>query len=119
MTLSRLRPHVTVLPERTALNVNTATPEVLAASIDGLDLVRAQRLVEDRQRTPWTQPGQARQALGPGYDESRHGIGSVYFVIQGALRMGEQTMAQTALVKRDGTSVSYVWVNADSATLAP
>src|SRR3954466_6015716 len=48
--LARLRPFVTALPRFTALNVNTASPEVLAAVIEGLDLDSARELVAQRER---------------------------------------------------------------------
>src|SRR5205085_2034572 len=40
----RLRPFVTALPRPTAINANTAPPEVLAAVIEGLDLDAARAL---------------------------------------------------------------------------
>jgi general secretion pathway protein K len=45
-----LRPFVTVLPHATAVNVNTAAPEVLAAAIEGLSLDDARALVAQRER---------------------------------------------------------------------
>ena len=47
---ARLRPFVTALPRFTAVNVNTAPPEVLAAVIEGLDLEAARELVAQRGR---------------------------------------------------------------------
>jgi general secretion pathway protein K len=47
---ARLRPFVTALPRFTAVNVNTASPEVLAAVIEGLDLDGARELVAQRER---------------------------------------------------------------------
>lgn len=47
---ARLRPYVTALPRFTAVNVNTAPPEVLAAVIGGLELRDAQVLVTQRDR---------------------------------------------------------------------
>jgi general secretion pathway protein K len=47
---ARLRPFVTALPRFTAVNVNTASPEVLAAVIEGLDLDAARELVAQRGR---------------------------------------------------------------------
>ena len=47
----RLRPFVTALPRFTAVNVNTASPEVLAAVIEGLDLDAARELVAQRGRS--------------------------------------------------------------------
>src|SRR3546814_9224689 len=45
---ARLAPFVTALPTTTALNVNTAPPEVLAAVVDGLDIDSARALVAQR-----------------------------------------------------------------------
>jgi len=47
---ARLRPFVTALPAFTAVNVNTAPPEVLAAIIEGLGLDGARDLVAKRER---------------------------------------------------------------------
>jgi len=47
---ARLRPYVTALPGMTAINVNTASAEVLAAVVEGLDLGGAQLLVGQRDR---------------------------------------------------------------------
>lgn len=47
---ARLRPYVSALPRFTAINVNTAPPEVIAAVIQGLDLAEAQALVAQRNR---------------------------------------------------------------------
>ena len=47
---ARLRPFVTALPRFTAVNANTAAPEVLAAVVDGLDLDGARALVAQRER---------------------------------------------------------------------
>lgn len=45
-----LRPFVTALPRYTAVNANTATPEVLAAVIAGLDLDTARALLAQREQ---------------------------------------------------------------------
>ena len=46
----RLNPFVSALPANTAVNVNTASPEVLSAVIEGLDLDAARALVAQRER---------------------------------------------------------------------
>jgi general secretion pathway protein K len=46
----RLHPFVTALPRFTAVNVNTAPPEVLAAVLEGVDLDAARELVAQRGR---------------------------------------------------------------------
>ncbi len=47
---ARLRPFVSALPVFTPVNVNTASPEVIAAVVDGLGLDGARALVEKRAR---------------------------------------------------------------------
>ncbi len=47
-TRARLAPFVAALPVSTAINVNTAPPEVLAAVVEGLDLDAARVLVGRR-----------------------------------------------------------------------
>jgi general secretion pathway protein K len=47
---ARLRPFVTALPRFTAVNANTAAPEVIAAVIEGLGLDAARAMVEQRER---------------------------------------------------------------------
>ena len=47
---ARLRPFVTALPQFTAVNANTASPEVLAAVIEGLGLDGARAVVAQRSR---------------------------------------------------------------------
>lgn len=48
---ARLRPFVTALPRFTAVNANTATPEVLAAVVENLGLDGARAVVAQRERT--------------------------------------------------------------------
>lgn len=47
---ARLKPFVSALPASTAVNANTAPPEVLSAVIEGLDLDGARALVAQRER---------------------------------------------------------------------
>ena len=117
-TIERLRPHLTVLPDRSTLNVNTASAEVLAACVDGLGLAQAERLTQSRLRSPWTSVAMAQKVFG-GWDAQRHGIQSAYFEVTGQLRMGSITLSQTALVKRDSNQVNYLWVSAQSASPRP
>jgi general secretion pathway protein K len=62
----RLRPFVSALPRFTAVNANTASPEVLAAVIDGLDLDGARDLVAQRDRTYFRSYEEFFRALPPG-----------------------------------------------------
>jgi len=53
-TVAALVPYVTVLPATSNnVNVNTASPEMLAALVQGLDLPTAQRIAEERLGKPF------------------------------------------------------------------
>ncbi len=65
-TVERLRPFVVILPDNSdnKVNVNTAPPEVIAAVVPGLDLGRAQRIAQARQRKPFKAPGEIANLVG-------------------------------------------------------
>ncbi|HMG60337.1 MAG TPA: type II secretion system minor pseudopilin GspK [Burkholderiales bacterium] len=63
-TVAALLPYVTVLPVTTNdINVNTASPVVLAALVQGLDLPTAQRIAEERASTPYKTPDDFKSKL--------------------------------------------------------
>jgi general secretion pathway protein K len=119
--LARLAPHVSLLPERTALNLNTASAELLSASLKGLDLGQARRLVQARQRQHWRDLVSANTALGPplAFDAQRHGVQSRYFLITGHLRRDDLQVSQQALVRRDGLDVRVLWRQSGGRALEP
>jgi general secretion pathway protein K len=106
-TLGRLQGHVDLLPTRTKVNLNTASREVLAAVIDGLDLAGAQRLVQARERQPFQRPEDATAVLGSGFtlDANRVGVDSSYFEVRGRLRLADRVLEERSLVRRNGTDV--------------
>lgn len=112
-TLQALRPHVTVLPERTLLNLNTVTAEVLSASIPGLDLALAQQVVSLRANTPFTRaedaikliPGATPQSVG----NQRHDVRSRFFEVNIRLRLDDTVIEERALVQRDGLRTRVHW----------
>ena len=105
-TVERLRPVLTVLPLRTQVNVNTASREVLAAVVDGLDLGRAARLVQVRQRSPFKSLDELGNVLGAGnWRFERLAVGSDFFEVRGRLRLEENVIEQRHLVQRVGNEI--------------
>lgn len=105
-TLNRLRPYLTILPQPTPVNVNTAPKEVIAAVVDGLDLGSAERLVQRRLRNPFNTLDEIVNALGgKGVDARRLGVSSSYFEVQGRLRFEDRVLEQRYLVERRGQEV--------------
>lgn len=111
-SLAALQPHITLLPEATPVNLNTASAEVLSASIAGLDLASARQLVQQRQRGPWNSLNAAQKALGPSgrlLDEQQHSVRSRYFEVHGRMRIDNVVQQELALVRREGAQVRMLW----------
>jgi general secretion pathway protein K len=102
---ARLRPYVTALPTFTAVNVNTAPAEVIAATIDGLDLGGAQLLVAQRDRAYFRSTDDFLRRLPRGAEAGAADIsvGSNYFLatlrvtIGGAQARGKALLARGSL----------------------
>jgi general secretion pathway protein K len=109
-TLQTLAPHITVLPNRTPVNLNTASLQVLFASVPGLSLSDAQRLIQLRERQHWANLEAFQKAVGrPMSLESTHSVNSRYFEVQGRLRMPQTTLQERSLVQRDGQDLKVLW----------
>lgn len=111
-TLARLRPYVTLLPERTPVNLNTAPAEVIYASVRTLDMATAQRLVTQRTRTPFKAISDAGALMGDAasqLNEAEHSISSRYFEVLGRLRLSDTRVQERSLVRRTNMEVQTLW----------
>ena len=111
-SLARLEPHVTVLPQRSTLNLNTASAEAITAAVPGLDLASARRLVTTRERQPFNTLAEARQALpadAPPLSDLHHGVRSQYFEVRGRLRLDDVVIEERSLVVRTTLDVRVAW----------
>jgi len=107
--LARLEPYITILPTRTPINANTASKEVLAAVIPGVDLGTAERLVQVRLRTPFKTPADIKSQLpatAPDLNAAQVGVNTSYFEVRGRLRLTDQVLEQRSVVERRGTTVT-------------
>ena len=108
--LQTLSPHITVLPTRTPVNLNTASVQVLYASVPGLSLSDAQRLVQQRERQHWASIEAFQEALGRTISiEGTHSVSTQYFEMLGRLRMPQTTLQERSLVKREGQDLKVLW----------
>lgn len=101
---ARLARYVTALPTFTAVNVNTAPAEVIAAAVDGLDLGGAQLLVAQRDRAYYRSADDFLRRLPRGAEAGATdvSVGSSYFLatlrvtIGGAQARGKALLARGA-----------------------
>ena len=105
--VQRLADYVDLLPAATPVNLNTASREVLAAVLDGVDAGSAERLVQARQRQPFKTVEEARTHIKSEepLDTRRVDIASRFFVISGRLRLEDRVLEERALVERRGQQV--------------
>jgi general secretion pathway protein K len=105
-----LAPYVCVLPAATALNLNTAGPEVIYASLPSLDLAAAQQFVRQRaNRPPLANLEMANKALGLVEAPKGLDIKSSYFFIRGRMRLDDTVQEDHLLVERNGPKISILW----------
>lgn len=115
-SLERLLPFITWLPSRTPINVNTASAEVLYASVPTLELDGARKLVNARQKQHFkslADVGNLLPAQAGLFNEGQHSVASRYFEVTGRLRLadGEQStvVIERSVVQRDGLDVKVLW----------
>ncbi|MEY2953158.1 MAG: hypothetical protein RLZZ401_1245, partial [Pseudomonadota bacterium] len=108
-SLLLLQPYITLLPTRTPVNLNTATAEVIYASVAGLDMAGAQRLVSQRERKPFaTLQDAARLTLGTELSAEQHAVATRYFEVRGRLRTSAGRVEELSLLQRDGLEVKIL-----------
>ena len=111
-SVTLLAPHITLLPTRTPVNINTASAEVLHAATAGMEMADAQKLVSTRQRSHFRALSDAvRISSGrPGqFNESLHTVSTRFFEVRGSLRLDEITLQERSLIQRDGLTVRTLW----------
>jgi general secretion pathway protein K len=111
-SIALLAPYITILPQSTPVNLNTAPAEVIFASIEEPDLALARRLVTARALSHYKTLAEAARLLGdvPGQIvQERHSVSSRYFEVRGKLRLDDVAVNERSLVVRDGLDVKVLW----------
>ncbi len=109
---ARLRPFVSALPVFTPVNMNTASPEVIAAVVDGLGLDGARALVEKRARAYFSDRTDLLNQLPRGVLVATEDISfsSDYFIATTRVTIGEAQARGSALLARGITGwPAIVW----------
>lgn len=116
-TLDKLREFVVILPAPTAVNVNTASPEVLT-SVVNFTVHEARELIVRRRQAYFKGPSDFAFRLND--KETLEGVNyevtSDYFLVHSTLTMARATLHTTALIRRAGgarSAASLVWMRED------
>ena len=112
-TWAALEASVAALPPGTSINVNTASPDVLAASIPDLAGEKLAAFVAERARKPFTTMAELRERMPRGVtlpEGTAFVFSSNYFIVSVRSRQGESVAQARALLKREGrTWPVVVW----------
>lgn len=102
ISIERLSSVAVLLPVPTPINLNTASREVMAAVVPGLDLGSADRLVQARARRPLRNLADATEVLGQGIKltEGVVDVRSAFFEVRGRLRLEQRVLELQSLVQR-------------------
>ena len=115
----RLAPYLVVLDEKTGVNVNTASPEVIAARVPELSLAEARSLVAERERISYFNSiGEVRTRLGQKgsvVTDAELSTNSRFFFIRGEVKLDRAVTRMEALVKRGApgqgpAAVNVMWI---------
>ncbi len=111
--LDKIRPFVVVLPNLTAVNVNTAPAEVLMAAIPGLSRSAASSLVQQRATTPLKSADEITALLnkigagqGVSISSALIDVRSQYWLARSEIRLGRGIFASSALIQRSPTPLA-------------
>jgi general secretion pathway protein K len=109
-TVRTLLPFVTVLPVATnTINVNTASPVVLAA-LTGIDLQTAERIVKERVGKPFNNLGDFNLKLAPLPSPPGIDVKSANFLVTLDTSIGRHERHSEALLQRDASrSTTVIW----------
>lgn len=112
-TITRMMDHVVILPERTQVNLNTASSLVLQASIPGLNLGGASHLIQLRTQKFFRSVPEILQIsgfAGLSLNAEMHSVNTRYFEVITLLNLrGVSTQIRTRLL-RDGQRVKVLWI---------
>ena len=112
--VGKLRQHATVLPTSTAVNVNTAPAEVIAAVVPNFSVSEAVSLVARRKTAHFRTKAEFAAALGDRTPvEGAFDVKSEYFLVLSRVRLDRAALDAEALINRklaQGTPTSLVWV---------
>lgn len=97
-----LAPHLAALPRDTLVNVNTATPVVLASLSEGMSVFEAESIAEGRIDAPFESLDDVGDEVGP---EARAllSVNTEYFRAIARVTLGTTRLTMYSLVERDAT----------------
>jgi general secretion pathway protein K len=118
--VARLRPFVTVLPQTSPINVNTAPAEVLAALVPRMSVSEANTLIVRRKQAAWRDKNYFATEVSGGDNgrrppEEAYAVRSDWFLVDSRIRLDRAALDAQALIQRTPSLVAgggprVVWI---------
>lgn len=96
----QLEPHIAALPVGTTININTASPELLAALSDDISLLDAQSMAEGRIDAPFDSPDEIRTDV-PADVLPMLSVSTEFFLATALVTLGTTRLSMYSLLERD------------------
>jgi general secretion pathway protein K len=107
-----LEPYITILPQNTPINLNTASALVIYASMPDIELAQAVRWVAIRGQAPFHNLNEAAKQFSiasENLNKADFSVTSNYFEVNGRLRLGTFSIEENSLVQRASQDVKALW----------
>jgi general secretion pathway protein K len=101
----KLKPHITVLPTPTTLNINTMSATVFESLGESLDV---NKFIEERESDPYDSVEEFVERLKIPVNIEGLSVDTRFFRTHGQVVQGEQTLNMTSLVYRDDKGKTLV-----------
>ncbi|MCH8618852.1 type II secretion system minor pseudopilin GspK [Undibacterium sp. TS12] len=117
--MERIKAFVTVLPRKTAINVNTTFPEVLAARIEGLSVSDAAMIIASRDRAYFRTLDEFKSRFEErvkAVTVKDVAVSTNFFIVNGKVKMNRSALDVSALIERadnattSNASTTVLWV---------
>lgn len=111
-TLLRLKDFVTVLPNKTRINLNTTSAEVLAARLN-IGLTDAGLMIASRDRAYFLDLADFKQRFPDKIAKMKDedvDVGTNYFFVNGKVRLSRSALEVNALIERTLVATKVLWV---------
>ena len=106
-TMDALQAQVTLLPSRTPVNLNSASVEVLQSLLPSFQRADAERVVALRLIAPFQTVTDA--GITDLQSEGQYSVSSRFFELRSEIWLELASVAENALLQRDGLNVRTLW----------
>ena len=109
--ISSLSEYCVALPEPSAININTALPDVIKLSFPALSVADIESIIAQRNIRPFESVEGIMKLIGNDtkkLNKNRLSVGSNYFLVNTKVHFGKTTMHASALLRRDRQDLAKI-----------